>query len=387
MQDTDPALIPPQAGATAACLAAWIRLAHTPGVGPVTGRRLLDQFGSPLAILGADRDALRRHAPEAVATALSAALAPPLARLIDTTLDWLAKPDQTRRLLWLGHPDYPPLLLQLAAPPLLLYTVGRSALLAGRALAMVGSRNATAQGVATACAFGSALSAAGLTIVSGLALGIDAAAHEGALQGATGTIAVVGGTVAVIGTGADRIYPQRNAALARRIGAEGCIVSEYPLGTGPIANNFPRRNRIISGLCAGVLVVEAAARSGSLITAHVALEQGREVFAIPGSIHAPLAKGCHALIRAGARLVECAADVLDELRMPTAAGAAASPLAEYRGDHLALLHALGHGPIDADTLAALTDIDPGFLAAQLLSLELAGHVEKLPGGLFQRVLR
>ena len=383
MQDTDPCHPASQAAASfdAQALAFWLRLEQTPGVGPATARRLLDHFHSPQAIFDAGQPALRQHVSERIATALSGPPDAALSRHIDTALDWLgASAPHPRHLLHLGGPGYPPLLAQLAAPPLLLYAAGRAALLSAPALAIVGSRNATVQGVANAGAFGAALSAAGLTIVSGLALGIDAAAHEGGLRGP-------GATVAVIGTGIDRIYPQRNAALARRIAQEGCIVSEYALGTGPIANNFPRRNRIISGLCAGVLVVEVAAQSGSLITAHVAIEQGRDVFAIPGSIHAPLAKGCHALIRAGAKLVDCADDILGELQLTPMAGAGASALAEYRGDHLALLHALGYGPVDADTLAALTDIDPGFLASQLLSLELAGHVERLPGGLYQRLQR
>jgi len=383
VQDTDPRPSASPALPSAERLAAWIRLEQTPGVGPATARRLLDRFSSPQAIFAAGHAALRTLVSDAIARALCAPLADEAARAIDDTLSWLsAAAPSPRQLLCVDDPAYPPLLRQLAAPPLLLYTIGRAELLSRPAVAVVGSRNATVQGVANAAAFARALSEAGLTIVSGMALGIDAAAHEGGLCGP-------GATVAVIGTGADRIYPKRNAALARRIADQGCIVSEYALGTGPIANNFPRRNRIISGLCGGVLVVEAAAQSGSLITAHVAIEQGRDVFAIPGSIHSPLAKGCHALIRAGAKLVDCAADVLEELQIAPApvAGPGASALAEYRGDHLALLHALGYGPVDADTLASLTDIDPGFLTGQLLSLELAGQVERLPGGLYQRLVR
>ena len=405
MHVTDPHPPASPAARDSARLAGWIRLEQTPGVGPDTASRLLERYTTPANIFQAGHQALRQLVPEAVARALSGPLPAATALYIDSVLAWLAEPDTAqpaqsgpaqpgaadallppRHLLCLDDPAYPLSLRQLAAPPVLLYAVGRTELLARPALAIVGSRNATVQGVANATAFGAALSAAGLTIVSGLALGIDAAAHEGGLRGP-------GATVAVIGTGADRIYPHRNAALARRIAAGGCILSEYPLGMGPLPNNFPRRNRIISGLCAGVLVVEAAAHSGSLITAHIAVRQGREVFAMPGPIHAPLAKGCHTLIRAGAKLVDCAADVLEELRglpgwwqQPLAPGGqGAAALTEYRGDHLTVLHALGDGPVSADALAALTDIAPGFLLAQLLSLELAGQVERLPGGLYQRV--
>jgi DNA processing protein len=262
----------------------------------------------------------------------------------------------------------------------LLYAIGRIELLQGPALAIVGSRNASVQGVANAAAFGHALSAAGITIVSGLALGIDTAAHQGGLRG-------VGATVAVIGTGADRIYPPRNRELAYQIAREGCILSEYPLGTMPQPANFPPRNRLISGLCCGVLVVEAAARSGSLITAHVAADQGREVFAIPGSIHAPLSKGCHQLIKEGARLVESAADVLLELRHAPLLGGAPEAGPAYRGAHLTLLEAMGQGPVDADQLGSFTGSDPGTVSSELLALELAGQVERLPGGLFQRINR
>jgi DNA processing protein len=374
VQDTDPATATSQA----ARLADWIRLEQTPGVGRGSVRLLLDRYHHPHAIFSAGYEALAALVSPAKARALCEAPAPALAACVDAALAWLAQP--ANHLLTLDDPAYPPLLRQIADPPVLLYAIGRIELLSAPAVAIVGSRNASLQGVSNAGAFGHALSAAGLTIVSGLAAGIDAAAHEGGLRGS-------GSTVAVVGTGADRIYPGRNEALARRIAEQGCIVSEYSLGMGPLAGNFPRRNRVISGLACGVLVVEAAAASGSLITARVANDQGRDVFAIPGSIHSPLSKGCHKLIKAGAKLVESAADLLDELRVAPLAGFALPAGPEYDGEHLPLLLALGHGPVNAETLAALTDIDPGFLAGQLLALELEGHVERLPGGLFQRLNR
>jgi DNA processing protein len=297
-------------------------------------------------------------------------------------------------VLALGEPGYPELLAHIPDPPLLLYIKGRVELLASPMLAVVGSRNASAQGKANALAFAASLSGAGLCIVSGLALGIDAAAHEGALKGP-------GSTVAVIGTGPDLVYPARNRALCERIGVEGCIVSEYPVGTPPLPGNFPKRNRIISGLAAGVLVVEAAAQSGSLITARQAAEQGRDVFAIPGSIHAALAKGCHLLIREGAKLVDTAADVLEAMAMSPLARRASPPAARCagRGDAPAagpegapagsdaLLAALGHDPVEPDILLASLGIGPALLSSQLLALELAGMVERQPGGRVQRVVK
>ena len=372
MQDTDPAPTTSQA----ACPADWIRLELTPGVGRDTVHLLLRCFDDPHAIFSAGYDNLVELISPAKARALSAPPDPRMAATIARALLWLSTP--SNHLVTWHDPAYPPLLRQIPDPPVMLYAIGRVELLSARSLAMVGSRNASAQGMANAQAFAHALSAAGLAIVSGLAAGIDAAAHEGGLRAA-------GSTLAVVGTGADRIYPSRNEALARRIAEQGCIVSEYALGTGPLPGNFPRRNRLISGLACGVLVVEAAAASGSLITASTAVSQGRDVFAIPGSIHAPLSKGCHKLIKAGAKLVESAADLLDELRVAPLAGFAPHASAEYDGEHLPLLLALGHGPLNAETLAALTDIEPGFLAGQLLALELAGHVERLPGGLFQRL--
>jgi DNA processing protein len=357
-------------------LAAWIRLEQTAGVGGATLRRLLARFGSAPAIFEAGYPALCEVLKAPLAQALCAPLPDAIARQTERVAEWLTAP--ANHLLTLGDAGYPALLAQIPDAPPLLYLVGRPALLHAPALAVVGSRNASAQGCANAELFAHALSLAGLTIVSGLALGIDAAAHEGGLAGP-------GSTVAVLGTGADRIYPACHGPLARRIGAEGCLLTEYALGTPPAPANFPRRNRIISGLASGVLVVEAAARSGSLITARLAAEQGRDVFALPGSIHAALSKGCHALIRDGAQLVESAADVLGPLRSSPLTALARAPQAPSA--HPRLLAALGPGPLDAERLATLMACAPGLLAAQLLALELGGQVERLPGGLFQCVNR
>lgn len=359
--------------------AGWLRLALTPGVGPETGRRLLAAFGLPARIFEAGAAALRKVVSERIALALAAAPAPEIAERIDATLAWLAQPGN--HLLTLADGGYPRALLDIPDPPLMLYAKGRVELLNQPSLAVVGSRNATAQGIANAERFAEAFSAAGLTVVSGLALGIDAAAHAGALRHAGGS------TVAVIGTGCDIVYPARHRGLAHRIADGGCIVSEYPLGTPAIAANFPRRNRIISGLSRGVLVVEAAAQSGSLITARTAADQGRDVFAIPGSIHSPLAKGCHQLIRQGAKLVESAEHVLEELRLPAAAvpGAPADDKPAGAEREHPVLQALGHDPASLDTLAVRIDMDIAQLQAALLALELDGRVEPLPGNRYRRL--
>jgi DNA processing protein len=285
---------------------------------------------------------------------------------------WLAQPGNS--LLTLADTDYPQTLLEIADPPAVLYCKGRRELLGQPALGIVGSRNATPQGLRDAEAFAHALADAGLTIVSGLALGIDAAAHRGGLAGA-------GSSIAVIGTGLDRVYPARNQALARQLASDGLIVSEFALGTAPMPGHFPRRNRIISGLARGVLVVEAAPDSGSLITARVATEQGREVFAIPGSIHSPLSRGCHALIKQGAKLVECAADILDELAW---AHRLAPPVLPETGAD-PVLDAFDGAPVTLDALALRTGLTLDALSAKLLTLELEGRVAALPGGRYQRI--
>lgn len=384
MQDTDPQPTTSGFACTTATLADWIRLERADGVGGRTARLLLAHFGSPAAIFQASHLALASHVSPAQVRVLCAPPSPELAQLIDATLNWLREP--AHHILTLHDPAYPPLLAAIPDPPLLLYVKGRSELLASPAIAVVGSRNASMQGKANACAFARAFANAGLCVVSGMALGVDTAAHEGAL-GATGS------TIAVIGTGIDRVYPARNRALAHRIAQRGCIVSEYPLGTPPTPGNFPRRNRVISGLSAGVLVVEAATGSGSLITAQLAAEQGRDVFAIPGSIHSALAKGCHQLIREGAQLVETVDEVLAAMRIsPLAAqhdGATAvapDDLVDQAFDR-SLLAALGHDPVGIDALLERVGGNPGTLGGRLLALELAGLVEQLPGGMIQRVCR
>lgn len=376
-------------------LSGWLRLTLTPGVGSSTARRLLAAFGLPAAIFQQSEGALGQCVTPAQARALCK-VPEGLAQQLETTWAWLQgpAPDGTARVfLTLGDARYPEALLDTEDPPLVLYGIGPAALWAtrpfpsGRCLAIVGSRNPTAQGADNARQFARALHAAGLTIVSGLALGVDAAAHEGALDSAMAD-ATFPATIAVVGTGLDRVYPRQNLGLARRIAAHGLLISEYPLGTPPLAPNFPKRNRIIAGLSQGTLVVEAALASGSLITARLAVEQGREVFAIPGSIHAPQSRGCHSLIRQGAKLVESVQDVLEELHFPAASAPPppASPgTAPAHPPESALLQAMGFDPVGLDALMARTGMDTAAMQVELLELELAGAVARLPGGLFQRM--
>jgi DNA processing protein len=292
----------------------------------------------------------------------------------------------TRRYIALGDPAYPARLLETADPPTLLYAEGNIKRATERAIAIVGSRHPTPQGLTNARDFAAELGRQGFVVVSGLARGIDAAAHEGALLASAGT-------VAVLGAGLDEVYPPGHAGLARRIvAAGGLLLSEHAPGTPALKENFPRRNRIIAGLASGTLVVEAALRSGSLITARLSSEAGREVFAIPGSIHSPQSKGCHALIKQGAKLVEVAADIIEELEAagrggssgPAAAGAAGAVESDDEGADDPLLRALGHDPATLDALQARTGWPTAELNARLLELELLGQVARLPGGLFQR---
>jgi DNA processing protein len=349
-------------------LAAWIKLSLVPGLGGQGMRRLLTAFGLPRQILAAGRGALTRIVSAEIAARILSDVDSPA---VDAALEWAAADGHA--VFTLADSDYPRPLLETPDPPALLYLHGRRELLARPGLAVVGSRNATPQGISNAEQFARTFSDAGLTIVSGLALGIDAAAHRGGLAGR-------GSTIAVLGTGADILYPQRNRALGERIAREGLVVSEFPLGTPPHGGNFPRRNRVISGLTLGCLVVEAALASGSLITARLAAEQGREVFAVPGSIHSPHAKGCHALIKQGAKLVESAQDLLQELGIAgfQAPTAAADP--ESGG----LLTHLGYDPCDIDTLCVRSGLTADTVSAMLLQLELDGKVAGLPGGLYQR---
>ncbi len=350
-----------------ASLASWITLSQAPGLGNEGLLRLLQAFGSAEAVLQASVSSLSKHIKPAVARAIAggvddAALAPVVA--------WLDDP--LNRILTIADAQYPQALLNIADPPFLLYVKGNPDLLNAPSLAVVGSRNATTQGIRNAEAFAKSASDASLCIVSGMAHGIDAAAHLGGLQGA-------GSSIAVVGTGLDKVYPAANRELAHRLAQAGTIVSEFPLGTPPLPANFPRRNRIISGLSLGCLVVEASVQSGSLITARMALEQGREVFAIPGSIHSPQSRGCHALIKQGAKLVESAQDILEELGYrPEATVRTAA------AEHPLFAH-LGFDPLDAESLSQLSGLTIAELSAILLQLELDGHIASLPGGLYQRI--
>ena len=350
-------------------LAAWIELSLVPGLGSGRFRSLLSAFGLPVQVLRATRAQLSRVVPETLAASILERNRGPE---VERAMRWAENPG--RSVLTLADADYPAQLLQIPDPPPLIYVAGDARLLSSLSLAVVGSRNATPQGLVNARAFARALSDAQVNIVSGLALGVDSAAHRGALEGR-------GTTIAVLGTGIDVTYPRRNQPIAEEIAARGALVSEFPLGTEPLAGNFPRRNRLISGLARGCLVVEAALDSGSLITARIAADQGRDVFAIPGSIHSPLSKGCHALIKQGAKLVESAQDVLEELGLSSRA----APPAPASGEGHGLLEQMGFDPCDVDELIARSGLTVEAVSAALLKLELEGRVASLPGGLFQRI--
>ena len=376
-------------------LAGWLRLSLTPGIGDGAARKLLAAFGLPEAVFSQTHAALRQVVSHAQAEALQQA-PQALQASIDQTWQWLQAAEGNgvaRRLVTLGDAGYPASLLEMADPPLMLYVLGAAAFdltQLEHSIAVVGSRNPTPQGAANARAFGRALGEAGLPVVSGLALGVDGAAHQGALDAVGQTPRLA--TVAVVGTGLDRVYPARHRDLAHRIMSNGLIVSELPLGTPPLTQNFPKRNRLIAGLARGTLVVEAALQSGSLITARLTSEQGKEVFAIPGSIHSPQSRGCHALIRQGAKLVESVNDILEELPALRSAGGASAGLFGNEGDGNAesatpenpLLEAIGFDPVSLDALSARTGWSAAALQAKMLELELDGHVARLPGGLFQR---
>ena len=406
-------------------LSAWLRLSLTPGVGNETARKLLAAFGLPPAIFTQSTAALTQVVSRAQAIELHK-IPPELSALTEVTWVWLlggpkavslsshktapVGPQEHRQIVVLGDANYPAALLNIEDPPLMLYLLSagdapdadffsRSSL---RSIAIVGSRNPTPQGLETAYQFAKALRVAGLTVVSGLALGVDGAAHRGAIEGAVQSAAKVAqqgqippesgqlATIAVVGTGLDRVYPSGHRALAHAIALHGLIVSEYHLGTPPLPLNFPKRNRIIAGLTQGTLVVEAALQSGSLITARLAAEQGKEVFAIPGSIHSGLSRGCHALIRQGAKLVETVQDVLEDMK--PGYGATAKPFQpadsisdEPLDESDALIQALGYDPVSLDALQARTGLDTPALQVRLMTLELDGLLARLPGGLFQRI--
>jgi DNA processing protein len=381
-------------------LEGWLRLTLAPGVGNITARKLLSAFGLPQSVFEQSTTALRQVLGDTQAMALRQTPTQ-LPELLELSWKWLQESGEgaaQRQILVLGDADYPASFLTIDDPPLMLYLLGAGQI-AGTGLAdallssiaVVGSRNPTPQGALNARLFSRALGEAGLSIVSGLALGVDGAAHEGALESlAAGSERLA--TVAVVGTGLDRVYPKRHLELAHRIARHGLLLSEYPLGTPPLIANFPRRNRLIAGLAQGTLVVEAALRSGSLITARLTAEQGKEVFAIPGSIHSPQARGCHALIKQGAKLVESAQDILEELKLDFVPQPARHSAAD-RGKHELggpdptqhLLVLVGFDPVGLDALQARSGLETAQLQAQLMTLELAGELARLPGGLFQRV--
>jgi DNA processing protein len=359
---------------------AWASLQLLPGLGTRSLVALLKAFGGPVELRAASRARLAKFASHDVAAAIERG---PDRALLERTLAWLREPGH-----WLvawDDADYPGALLAIADPPPVFCYAGRRELLRRPAIAVVGSRNATPQGTEHATAFAATLSAAGLTIVSGLATGIDAAAHRGGLS-------ADGRSIAVVGTGLDRVYPAANSALAQRLAQDGGLLSEFPLGTPPLPENFPRRNRVISGLARGVLVIEATLNSGSLITARLAAEQGREVFAVPGSINSPFSKGTHRLIRDGAKLVETAQDVLEELGLEPSpatastetAGAAGDKAADIKGPARRVLTALGHDPAGIDLLVRRTGLAADAITVALVELEVAGRVISLPGGQYQR---
>lgn len=389
-------------------LKAWLRLSLTPGVGNVTARALLLAFGLPEAIFDRSASQLQVHVSEAASLQLCR-IPPELDEAVETTWDWLhtkahsgSSKTLSKRLLTLADPDYPSSLMLTPDPPCLLYVLGQTQQLqwlssppnkAPPAIAVVGSRNPTAQGRLNAHDFAAHLAQAGLTVVSGLALGVDTAAHQGALKGGQAKHPLH--TVAVVGTGLDRVYPHQNHALALEIAAHGLLISEYPLNTPPITSNFPKRNRLIAGLSQGCLVVEAAMRSGSLITAKQALDLGKEVFAIPGSIHTTVAKGCHDLIKQGAKLVDCAQDILEELKdLPDLRATPSSGVptellndAPVMAQTPQVIEHLGHDPVGLDELQIRSGLPVAQLQAELFQLELNGVLGRLQGGLYQKLSR
>ncbi len=345
----------------------WLALLRAPGLGTRGALEVLDNT-TPEALFGA---ALPGEVRERLRADTREYFRNPDWGAVDTDLAWLATTPRNH-IVTLHDASYPPLLKEIADPPLLLFVHGEVAVLSRPQIAMVGSRNPTPQGLENAHAFAQSFAHTGLAITSGLALGIDAACHEGALAGG-------GYTLAVMGTGLDRVYPKRHHALAHQVAAQGVLISEFPPGTPPLKENFPRRNRIISGLSLGTLVVEASVNSGSLITARCAADQGREVFAIPGSIHNPLARGCHVLIRQGAKLVESANDVLEELQVSlplpldqeTRAGAVSVALTP---EQQTVLEQLGFEPTPMDRIVERTALTADVVSSILLLLELQGQV-------------
>lgn len=358
----------------------WLDLSLADGIGPKLVAKLLAHFESPLAVLSAPRRELERVVSHTAAAAIRDSRRQ---KEVSRVLAWAA--DNDCKIITLADSAYPPMLLETPSPPPLLFARGNLSLLQKSLVAVVGSRNASPPGVQNAHLFAEALSNHGVGVVSGLAQGVDTAAHEGALAGRAGT-------VAVIGTGIDIIYPKSNRAMAARIVENGLLLSEFPLGTGPHPTNFPRRNRIISGITRACLVVEASLKSGSLITAQYAAEQGREVFAVPGSINAPMHRGCHRLIRQGAHLTENVFDILEELNIKVSADAAATaarpaaakPAVAVSPETQAILKNIGFEPTSLDDIASRCNMDAETLLPCLLDLEMDGYIVSVAGGRYQR---
>lgn len=368
-------------------LTAWLRLSMTDGLGPILCQRLLSQFSTPLEIERCTPQQLAARAPKTLCEALLLARGEPVTQQIVSALEWAQHDDQF--ILTQDQTQYPALLRQIADAPIVLFAKGALSRLEQPALAIVGARQATPDGLEYASDFANALARQGWCVMSGLAQGIDAAAHRGALQAGVKN----GGTIAVLGTGANVVYPRNHTELARRILSEGgLLISEFPLGTPARPYHFPRRNRIVAGLSHGVLVVEAALKSGSLLTARLAVEMDREVFAIPGSIHSPLSRGPHALIQQGAKLVENVSDILNELEtfcVPQTLPIPTATTGSSRKDvpHSPVWDAIGYDPVSEDILQQRTNMLPAVIQCELLTLELNGDIERRPNGRIVRARR
>jgi DNA processing protein len=351
----------------------WISLGNIEGIGPKTFYQLLQRFGGTKNIYEATASQLREIVPDKIVSDI-------LKGLDETAFQgaesWLSQPNN--HLVTLADSEYPQALLEIADPPPFFYAKGRLDLLNQPGIAIVGSRNASVQGEKNAEAFARDLSLHGLCIVSGMALGIDGAAHRGALKAG-------GATIAVVGTGLDIVYPAKHLDLAHEIAEHGLIISEFGLGTPSKPQNFPKRNRIISGLSLGCLVIEANLQSGSQITARLAAEQGREVFAIPGSIHSPMSKGCHQLIKQGAKLVDCIQDITDELKIGPAMSDFKADVKDELASQHPLLQVMGFDPMSLENLVQLTDLTVSEVSSMLMLLELEGSVASLAGGKYQKI--
>ena len=352
----------------------WISLSNISGIGSKTFLQLLNAFGNPSNIYAASYKQLIEVVSEKIASEIHQGVDQDA---IKDTIHWLTQTNN--HLVTLADTNYPQALLEIADPPVLLYAKGNLALLNQPSLAIVGSRNASVQGEKNAEAFAQGLSGYGLCIISGLALGIDGAAHRGALK-------ANGATIAVVGTGLDIVYPAQHRDLAHQIVERGLIISEFALGTPSKPQNFPRRNRIISGLSLGCLVVEANLQSGSQITARLSAEQGREVFAIPGSIHSPMSKGCHQLIKQGAKLVDSLQDIVEELNLHALTSTPPQPKGQVLTHNNPLMQIMGYEQVSLEHLVQLSGLTVSEVSSMLMLLELEGRITSLAGGLYQKIV-